>query len=663
MAKNSRSLPLGQEIRGFRIEKVLGAGGFGITYLAHDVKLNRKVAIKEYYPRDWAERDSKLRIRAVGNEEAIGTFKWGLEAFLQEAQLLARFAHPNIVAVSQLFETNGTAYLVMDYCDGQSLDEIIKERNGPLNEGELERIWHPLLNGLEQVHVTGFLHRDIKPANLYVRKDGSPVLLDFGSARQANPENNQGVTTLVADGYSPIEQYDANGRQGPYTDIYGLGATLYRAVTGIKPQVSTGRILNDTLERASIKAKGSYAINLLEAIDAAMAVRPKLRPQNIAEWRKIIDKPEITAPPRRHSSTRTNSPRVEPTLERKPVPIKVTLKVGSAADLAELIDNDKSSRPKPPPNADAGVLPAQQPSPLPVPPKAPSSSGTKWWGLLIWVFVCVVAYIWAGTQLDNSAERIPPEPAPPSRSEPAAPVLFGPEAKDCVECPDLRLIPAGKFTMGSPEGESGRNLNEGPQRIVYVDAFYATKYKITVKQWRACVSAGECSMPAENLAASDDMPMTHVSWFEVQHYVTWLSKQSNKTYQLLSEAQWEYAARAGNNSAYSFGAAKSRLDDYAWYKGNSDNRVHAVGKKLPNSYGLHDVHGNVKEWTADCWNHSYINAPAGDSIWNEGVCEMRVRRGGAWNDEAENLRSASRTFLVVNAGDETTGFRLARKPD
>ena len=632
MATNSRSLPLGQEIRGFRIEKVLGEGGFGITYLAHDVNLDRKVAIKEYYPRDWAERDGQGRIRAIGDQEVRANFEWGLRAFKEEAKLLARFAHPNIVAVIQRFSANGTEYMVMDYCDGQSLDEIIK-RNGPLNEGAIKRIWYPLLNGLEQVHATGYLHRDIKPANLYVRKDGSPVLLDFGSARQAAPDNNQGVTTLVADGYSPIEQYAGNRPQGPYTDIYGLGATLYRAVTGKKPEPSTSRDYKDTLEPAAIKAKGGYAINLLEAIDAAMAVRPERRPQNIAEWRKIIDKPEITAPPRRPLPTRADSPRVEPTLERKPQP-----------------------------KADAGVQPTQQTSPLPVPPKAPSNSGTNWRDILI--FISVFAFFWwVSNQQKKPAEPIPAEPAPPSKSEPAGPVVFGPEAKDCVECPDMRLIPAGKFIMGSPEGESGRHLNEGPQRIVYVDAFYATKYKITVKQWRACVSAGECNMPAEKLAAGDDMPMTHVSWYDVQYYVKWLSKQSNKTYQLLSEAQWEYAARAGNNSAYSFGAEKSRLDGYAWYKGNSDNRVHAVGEKLPNSYGLYDIHGNVKEWTADCWNHSYINAPAGDSIWNEGVCEMRVRRGGAWNDEAENLRSASRTFLVVNSGDETTGFRLARKPD
>ena len=146
MATNSRPLPLGHEIRGFRIEKVLGEGGFGITYLAHDVNLNRKVAIKEYYPRDWAVRDGTIRVRAFGNEEAVNTFRWGRQAFLQEAQLLARFAHPNIVAVSQLFETNGTAYLVMDYCNGQSLDKIITQ-HGTLRQDQLERLWYPLLNG------------------------------------------------------------------------------------------------------------------------------------------------------------------------------------------------------------------------------------------------------------------------------------------------------------------------------------------------------------------------------------------------------------------------------------------------------------------------------------------------------------------------------------
>ena len=290
MAKDLRSLPIGKLLSDYRIERVLGQGGFGITYLATDVKLMRQVALKEYYPREYAVRDGTLTIRATGDQEDRETFEWGLTRFLEEAQLLARFEHPNIIAVRRFFEANGTAYLVMDYSDGKPLDEIIKT-GGPISEKQLERILYPLLAGLEQVHRTGFLHRDIKPANLYIRDDGSPVLLDFGAARRATPEHNQGVTTLVADGYSPVEQYDANGTQGPYTDIYGLGATLYRAVTGEKPQAASGRILNDTLVPAAKKAQGRYAENLLLAIDAAIAVRPENRPQNIAQWREILGRP------------------------------------------------------------------------------------------------------------------------------------------------------------------------------------------------------------------------------------------------------------------------------------------------------------------------------------------------------------------------------------
>jgi serine/threonine protein kinase len=289
MANDLRSLPVGHVLSGYRIEGILGQGGFGITYLATDTKLMRQVAVKEYYPREYAIRDSTTTIHAAGNADDKETFEWGLSRFLKEAQLLARFEHPNIIAVRRFFEANGTAYLVMDYCDGKPLDDIIK-RNGPLSEVQLEQILYPLLNGLEQVHSTGFLHRDIKPANLFIRADGSPVLLDFGSAIKGSNQQTRGVTTMVTDGYSPVEQYDSKGKQGPFTDIYGLAATLYRAVTGEKPQASTGRILNDNLEPVVKKARGLYAANLLQAIDAGMAVRPENRPQSIAEWRALLGK-------------------------------------------------------------------------------------------------------------------------------------------------------------------------------------------------------------------------------------------------------------------------------------------------------------------------------------------------------------------------------------
>ena len=182
----------------------MGQGGFGITYLATDTNLGRKVAIKEYYPREYATRDGTLTIRAAGNDEDRETFKWGLTRFLEEARILARFEHPNIIAVRRFFEGNGTAYLVMDYCDGEPLDEIIK-RDGPLSKGRLDLILFPLLDGLEQIHGTNFLHRDIKPANIYIRTDGSPVLLDFGAARQETGNHSRSVTSLATAGYAAVE--------------------------------------------------------------------------------------------------------------------------------------------------------------------------------------------------------------------------------------------------------------------------------------------------------------------------------------------------------------------------------------------------------------------------------------------------------------------------
>ena len=235
-----RALPVGRVLSDYRIEGILGQGGFGITYLAIDTNLGRKVAVKEYYPREFAVRDGTLTIRATGNAEDRETFKWGLTRFLEEARILARFEHPNIVAVRRFFEANGTAYLVMDYCDGEPLDEVIK-RNGPLSKEQLERILLPLLDGLEEIHGTNFLHRDIKPANIFIRRDGSPVLLDFGAARQETGNHSRSVTSLATAGYAAVEQYSTRGKQGPWTDIYGLGATLYRAVTGEKPQESTDR--------------------------------------------------------------------------------------------------------------------------------------------------------------------------------------------------------------------------------------------------------------------------------------------------------------------------------------------------------------------------------------------------------------------------------------
>ena len=287
---NLSALPIGTILaEDYRIESILGQGGFGITYLGIETMFGRKVAIKEFYPREFAARDSGRTVRPSGTQEDLDHFQWGLDAFEKEAKLLARFDDPHIVGVQRFFKANGTAYFVMDYCDGQPLDEIIR-RDGNLSLQQLQAIIFPLLNSLERIHKEDFLHRDIKPANIFIRADGSPVLLDFGAARQENVSHSRSVTSLATDGYAAIEQYDARGRQGPYTDIYGLASTLYRVVTDIKPIPASARILNDTLEPAQTVAAGKYPDYVLEAIDRGMSVRPESRPNSIHEWRAMFEK-------------------------------------------------------------------------------------------------------------------------------------------------------------------------------------------------------------------------------------------------------------------------------------------------------------------------------------------------------------------------------------
>jgi len=287
MVDHLGSLPLGHLLHEYRIEGVLGRGGFGITYLATDTSLNRRVAIKEYFPREISSRADTLKVSPAKNKEERETFQWGLDRFLSEARTLAIFDDPNIIAVRRFFEANGTAYLVMDYCNGESLDEVIKKQ-GPLNQAQVISILSPLLKSLERIHQANFLHRDIKPANLFIREDGSPVLLDFGSARQQLSGHSHTVTSLATAGYAPLEQYSTSGKQGPGVDIYGLAATLYRAMTGDKPQDALDRVLHDQLNPLSARLLGKFDKQLLQGIDAAMGIRPESRPQKIGEWRELL---------------------------------------------------------------------------------------------------------------------------------------------------------------------------------------------------------------------------------------------------------------------------------------------------------------------------------------------------------------------------------------
>ena len=289
---HKQALPGGYRLNGYRVVEVLGVGGFGVTYLADDLTLRRRVAIKEYLPNEFAVRDG-VTVQPKSSKDRPD-FEWGLARFLDEARTLAQFRHPNLVRVVEYFEANSTAYIVMDYEEGESLEDVLR-RHGRLSEAQLSRVLWPIVDGLRQIHAAGYLHRDLKPSNVYVRySDQSPVLLDFGAARQALGRKSKSLTALASAGYSPPEQYESEGAQGPWTDIYALSALCYRAITGEVPMEAPRRLIrlvrgeSDPLPKLSITVTDGYSPQLLSAVDWGLQTVETQRPRegliNCRNW-------------------------------------------------------------------------------------------------------------------------------------------------------------------------------------------------------------------------------------------------------------------------------------------------------------------------------------------------------------------------------------------
>ena len=282
---------------GYRILGVVGLGGFGITYEAEDIGLGAMVAIKEYYPFDFADRDLNMSVRPA-SERHKQTFNQGRSDFLAEARTLASLEHPSIARVTRMFEANSTVYIVMRLEQGLSFESWLSIIGRPPTQEELDLIAFPLLEALEIMHGANVLHGDIAPDNIIVRGDGTPVLLDFGAARHSAPkagpsqEGSCSLTGIVKTGYSPPEQYNPQGRfRGPWSDLYALGATLYCAITGKAPEEAMLRVNEEPMVSAQA-VEGEYRSDFLAAIDACLKVRHSERPQSVPELRRMMFGPK-----------------------------------------------------------------------------------------------------------------------------------------------------------------------------------------------------------------------------------------------------------------------------------------------------------------------------------------------------------------------------------
>jgi serine/threonine protein kinase len=283
-------LPVGTRVGGLEITGLIGEGGFGIVYLAHDASLERQVAVKEYMPGSLAARAADSLDVTIRSERHKETFDAGLKSFVNEARLLARFDHPALVKVFRFWEANRTAYMAMPYYQGPTLKAALRDLGAPPQEAQLRAWLQPLLAALSVMHKENCFHRDIAPDNILLT-DRGPLLLDFGAARRVIGDMTQALTVVLKPGYAPIEQYgeSATMTQGAWTDLYALASVVHYAITGRAPVASVERMMGTEIESLALSAAGRYSAGFLRAIDAALALRPTDRPQDVAQFCELLD--------------------------------------------------------------------------------------------------------------------------------------------------------------------------------------------------------------------------------------------------------------------------------------------------------------------------------------------------------------------------------------
>jgi serine/threonine protein kinase len=274
MRKKLDSLKPGTCLDGYKLEKPLGGGGFSVVYRARQLDDNQRVVIKEYMPNKLAKRNRRGLVQAR-NEKTENRFSRGRKLFFQEASTLATLKHANIVNVINFFQANGTAYMVMEFQDGENLQHYLQGRRGGLSETFLRTVFPPLLDGLELIHTSDLLHLDIKPSNVHIQRGGQPLLLDFGAVHGFPQSRQEQLGQVISPGYSPVEQYDSKGYVGPWTDLYAIGATMRTCIEGRPPLNANSRQDRDDLKPAQIAFRKRYSDSLL-------------RPQSVAEFREAL---------------------------------------------------------------------------------------------------------------------------------------------------------------------------------------------------------------------------------------------------------------------------------------------------------------------------------------------------------------------------------------
>ncbi|MCP5050645.1 MAG: SUMF1/EgtB/PvdO family nonheme iron enzyme [bacterium] len=631
----------------YLVGRMLGKlGGFGITYLGWDTKLETKVAIKEFLPRDLAGRDTGRSTVVPHHDDDKELFAYGLDRFVQEARTLAQFDHPNVVRVRTFFEENGTAYLVMNYYDGIPLNQYLEDKGGRLDEKLAIDIMMPIMDGIRAVHEKGFLHRDIKPQNIYLTEGGLPILLDFGAARFAIGQRNKSLSVVITPGYAPFEQYQKKGKHGPWTDVYSTAATLYNMVTGVMPLEAPDRVIEDELEPVEKLVPGSSS-QLSEALILALSVKPGKRPQSIREFQDLFideDEPEVIPP--------------DKTVEIEDAVFHFAKKIGSKDSLELFLSqypySDHTGEVK---DLLTNIAAPTVEGPLTFEYREERRGGILLEGafgkqgkenVLVW-------------EHDNEIKDRFPD-AYRNKKGFWEFKVSGDQFDDLV----MVYIPAGEFIMGSNDIQAANN--EKPLHKVFLDGYWIGKYEVTFGQFDIfCEQTGlyskgiihQRNTPYDEGWGRGKNPVIHVSWQDTREYCEWLMEKTERVFKLPSEAQWEKAAKGTDNRKYCWG--NKPPDGKLANLGESGNWKTTPVTQYPKGaspYGVMDMNGNVLEWCSDFYEeHYYETSPAKNPV-GPSSGNKYVKRGGAFSYEAKAIRNACRSGSSSSYHSTNLGFRL-----
>ncbi len=623
--------------RPYRIERVLEEGGFGITYKAWHLALDIPVVIKT--------PNSKL-------QKDLNYPKY-IENFNREGRQLAKLGlnpHPHIIRVSDLFEEDNLPCIVMDFVPGESLYDLVQTQ-GALPEAKAVEYIKQIGSALIVCHSAGIIHRDVNPHNILIRNDnGKAVLIDFGISGTTQTTRNTYSGNRAFAPWEQVAYWEGENNKTPQVDIYTLAASFYYLVTGNIPAPSLARKYNNQeLEQPKqLNPSLSEAVN--QAILQGMEIATENRPTSMAQWLNLL----VTV-----SYKEDNINRNRKTF-RNEIPFT-------------FIPKKKTPAPKRKSNNSSSLTVTRR----------------RWLGY-VGLSVGAIGVTLIGKNIwDNSPQQtgevLTRETEVLNISEYKFDVITvndrGEEtkreegkAKYSTEnlgngiTMDIVEIPEGIFMMGTKDEEIEKLVKkyywdyfswEQPRHQVIVPSFYMGKFPVTQAQWKAVASLPQVERelnPDPSYFKGDELPVERVSWYDAVEFCNRLSQHTGREFRLPSEAQWEYAARAGTNTPFHFGETiTSKLANYdSQYiysnepKGEYREKTTPLGTFPPNAFGLYDMHGNVWEWCMDDWHNNYEGAPTDGSTWLSGKSSNKVIRGGSWYNVPGNCRSAYRSNAARN---------------